>query len=550
VALSWQGRADSMRLLNSHHDLQTLPLKEQDHEIQLHLEAGTYYLNLYAGKSVSRTLTLQVWPAEKIVYFSPLNRDRSDINHTTLFSWSPLPSARSFEVQFFAESQEGQALSSQPVKGSYARLTAPQQGLLYWQVQGRDSEGFVIPAYYRNLFFAVDGPLAAPRLKEPEWQTPLRQPSQEAPKKNSRKAKPKNAFFPTSLKKVWDQILPMAWAEDSAMTSQLTTTNGVRFSWYPVPEADHYVVEISDSAQFESPIVTETVNDEHFDWSGFVPKVYFWRVAAGQRNGKMGLFSESARVDLSHATAAQGLDLAPSGRPSPASEPTSKSTFKKKPAEMVSVMPAKAQELSSEDLAFHWSWTVGLEQLYTDWKLKDGTKASLRGPAATVETHLNVPRRAKGSYIFEGSFSDVQWKRESEQHTPFQGKMSEIRWKLSALRRSSGSNLSYGLRAQQFGYPQRSGPENLVLKQATALGVLARYSWQPDLSWQFDHQLGAESGGGFTVLSLSNQVSFKLTTWEKLDLGVGAGFDFRHFSKSSAGTGSEFAPSLNFNMSW
>ena len=48
---------------------------------------------------------------------------------------------------------------------------------------------------------------------------------------------------------------------------------------------------------------------EEFVWEGFQKSIYYWRVAAGQESGRMGLFNEVSKVDLSQVgnTDIQGL---------------------------------------------------------------------------------------------------------------------------------------------------------------------------------------------------------------------------------------------------
>ncbi|MGE0527571.1 MAG: hypothetical protein AB7P49_10945, partial [Bdellovibrionales bacterium] len=101
-----------------------------------------------------------------------------------------------------------------------------------------------------------------------------------------------------------EMILPSAHAdvsktepeakEDAEQDAQLETV----FSWEEVPGADHYIIEISETGDFRHPVVVQTTPRLEFRWYGGKARSYYWRVAAGRAGGRMGVFSEPARLDL------------------------------------------------------------------------------------------------------------------------------------------------------------------------------------------------------------------------------------------------------------
>lgn len=51
-------------------------------------------------------------------------------------------------------------------------LKLPKSGVFYWRVIAEDDEGFLIPPSYDQLFYGVEKPLAAPKLRTPEPRLP------------------------------------------------------------------------------------------------------------------------------------------------------------------------------------------------------------------------------------------------------------------------------------------------------------------------------------------------------------------------------------------
>jgi hypothetical protein len=84
-----------------------------------------------------------------------------------------------------------------------------------------------------------------------------------------------------------------------AAEAQILRKKNVVFEWEPVEGANQYIIEISSDPEFKTPEVVETLSSTHFVWKKYDPKKkYFWRVASGNSNGRMGLFSEAAPLEV------------------------------------------------------------------------------------------------------------------------------------------------------------------------------------------------------------------------------------------------------------
>ena len=69
-------------------------------------------------------------------------------------------------------------------------------------------------------------------------------------------------------------------------------------SWFQVPGADFYRIEISADSQFLQPFVNTTTPGTEFVLRDLTQDVVYYRVAAEKTSGRKGLFSEPAKVDI------------------------------------------------------------------------------------------------------------------------------------------------------------------------------------------------------------------------------------------------------------
>lgn len=259
LALAWRGSA--ARLV-----IQTLGQAERALEVNgtstlLELPLGQHRLFLRAGAGqTSEALDVEVWRAPVVHLLQPLPRDRVELDREIKFGWLRPAAVKSYSLVV------GERRVDDAESPTTLRFTEPTD--VRWSVYGRDEDGFEIPPPYAYPLFIRERPLAAPKLKEPAVRRPA--------------AEERGASL-------WTYILPSAYADEMWEAE---------FNWEDVPGADVYALEISRTPDFREPVLLKTVGRARFVWRGFEPGEYYWRVAAGSKRGRLGVFSEPAVIDL------------------------------------------------------------------------------------------------------------------------------------------------------------------------------------------------------------------------------------------------------------
>jgi hypothetical protein len=89
-----------------------------------------------------------------------------------------------------------------------------------------------------------------------------------------------------------------AWAQKQKSTPSIKEW-GALLSWEPMPGADLYQLEISEGKDFRTLILSIELSKPEFVFrSQKNPKELYWRVAAGTKAGRLGLFSEPEMMEL------------------------------------------------------------------------------------------------------------------------------------------------------------------------------------------------------------------------------------------------------------
>jgi len=74
---------------------------------------------------------------------------------------------------------------------------------------------------------------------------------------------------------------------------------GFYLTWYAVPHASSYVLQIDDSAEFDSPEIELSLNETMYEPENPpVEGTYFWRIQAIDANGDKGSFTPAAEITL------------------------------------------------------------------------------------------------------------------------------------------------------------------------------------------------------------------------------------------------------------
>lgn len=337
--LRWQGEAQELRVILPDRRVEHLPLSEGEREKTLPLWGGAYSFSLVksdqAGNTISsETLHLSILPAPKIRYTSPLPRERVIVKENTDLAWFKLPDIQRYRVEVITPPKQGDMATlywSADVSQPSTTWQPQTTGRYFWQVYGIDPDGFEIPPHYANEIFSVFNPLSAPRLRAPaktDDESTLKPNEIDREKKSDDQNKKSSTG---AFHRVWELFFAKAYAQEigasagdekksdgasegvnaTNKSSQTQPSRQLIFSWYPVEDADFYIIEISSTPDFLQPEVNQKISSPEFIWREFKNEVYYWRVAAGQNNGRMGLFSEVGTLDVRKLKALKAGELMP-----------------------------------------------------------------------------------------------------------------------------------------------------------------------------------------------------------------------------------------------
>jgi hypothetical protein len=356
VPIAWTGKAEKLQVIKPGVEKsveRTENVKAQQESTELKLAPGNYQLRLADQGGISSPKTVEVLKAPKIYLKKPLPRDRIQIGTPLEFVWESEKALKSYNLKL----SNGQNFD---VTDNFKVLNFDKEQDIVWSIEAHDADGFRVPAMYQSTVYLRHDTLAAPKLLKPKMvdevdvgggvdstsggadasaapakATKLKKsspgPSQKPPKVKNKKSPP-TSKLPSSrscplvrsnnsefTKKVVAAVKEMLgqWLQkknmyfQSTAEAQILRKKNVIFEWEPVEGANQYIIEISSDPEFKSPEVVETLNTTKYVWKKYDPKKkYFWRVASGNSNGRMGLFSDATPLEVvvetkSHAAEAE-----------------------------------------------------------------------------------------------------------------------------------------------------------------------------------------------------------------------------------------------------
>lgn len=329
------------------------------------------------------------------------------------------------------------------------------------------------------------------------------------------------------LKLMKNFLIPSALAspEDSDQDQNLSAPSQktIIFSWFEVPEANYYLIEISKNLNFIDPIVAEKVRTTEFEWSGFEAQVYFYRVAAGQDAGRMGLFSEPQKADLQLLNS---IEMSRQLRPgirikvksathkiNMQSEASQQKTSQ--PTQDPKRAPPKANQpvtLSRQNihLTGELFWAGGLainSQKFNDTKAitQNGWTANRFGG------QLTFPLSQHGHIRIQGSETQSHWFQNSNQK--LQKTLRQKNSLISILKGTLQSNTEMGPFWQSHGIAQRLDSETIQLHTIQQWGLAVHTRYPLFSHWRIRHFIGLGYGDEYYLLRTNNSVLFALNLW-------------------------------------
>lgn len=470
IPLEWQGEAQKLKIQRQGQAEEVREVLKAAQSTEVELPLGSYEVRLTDNKGLSSAKTIEVWKAPKIILKKPLPRDRIQIGEAHEFVWMSDAKVKAYELKM----GNGQNIT---VNENYKTLKFDKEQDLTWSIEAVDEEGYRIPALYESKVYLRSDALAAPKLKQPkiieienEIQ-PQIQPEQNKPQIPNNDSKPSSLFWrnPSLINFIFSQLTPA--------NAQVLRKKQVVFEWEVVEGANQYIIEISSDPEFKNPEVIETINKSQFIWKKYNPTLkYFWRVASGNSNGRMGLFSEPIPLDLiidktdlrkkenliSESTAPVVPAKTKSDTNENNDEKNASNAIENNSNLLTSAAPlSEQQEVNSIDLRPRWSLGLGVGYKSADISGDTNSRIKLGGlNPFNLDLKYQSDSQNMRMYFFDFNYSVQQWKSDLNNNliqSDLNLNESIISWRTSL----KNSNWQYGLSAHQSFYAQR---ENLGVK--------------------------------------------------------------------------------------
>jgi hypothetical protein len=318
----------------------------------------------------------------------------------------------------------------------------------------------------------------------------------------------------------------------------------VVFSWYPVPEAEYYIIEISDSPDFAKPVVAEKIRKEEFTWSQFERRPYYWRVAAGQESGRMGLFSEASEVDLARLSDTNLSELAPGvsvvttpaptpPAPTPVPPPPPSTAASPPPPEptpppapiapVVSAAPPAPLRKVEQEHSFRFVFAPESAQL--KHQNKDQIDGQLNGSSqVTVESEVSTPLEEKGRLVFHFRLSSYEWEPKTPALMPLQESLSTWNLRTRLLHFPARKNWGYGLAVHRSALLERRELETVRFKEHLTYGASLAHLGSLGERSQWEVGLWLTTGESIFATQLTNRLDYRYPAWGILAV-IGLGLD-------------------------
>lgn len=319
ISLDWTGSAKKININKIGEDeLSQLVSINQSSE-QLNLKVGHYKARLADENGLSTTRSIEVVKAPIIYLKKPLPRDRIRTGESVEFIWTNEKSVKEYQIII------GDRIEASTQ--NYKTIIFKTEQDTEWRVEAYDEEGFLIPSMYDSKIYIKDKTLQAPKLKPPSLRLPIK--------------KQNNSLYRFKL---WSFLIAEAYAA-------FDNNNEVLFEWEAVDGADNYTIEVSSDPDFRKPEVIESVKSTHFLWKKYnATKRYYWRVAAGQTYGPMGVFSEPFELKPTEEVPVPVVVEAPVR---PIIEKTKKEEIVEKPVENVIEKKKESDSESASDASLN-----------------------------------------------------------------------------------------------------------------------------------------------------------------------------------------------------
>jgi hypothetical protein len=416
----------------------------------------------------------------------PLPRNRLRTQEANQFLWTRIAEASAYE--FHLQGSRLKIIESSTANSYATKFTEEDDA--QWGVWAKDREGFTIPPLYQYPVFIREQPFAAPKLNSP------------------RLRKPAEVGDGASL---WhwmiEAVLPSAHADDRDDRYEAI------FSWQTVEGANRYLIEVSESRDFRKLVLSSVVSKPEYIWPDYRDKRrYYWRVAAGSSDGRMGVFSEPELVAPA-TVEIRKVVVAPKAAPEP----------KPVPPVVESAPPPPIKVHRTRGWRAYMKPSFGLIQA----KAKESVQADLSGPkllSLAGEKDFSISETLW--WNIQAQYARSTFKPESKEDYPFQDDVLVQTAAVSATRMRSDSAWGLGLSVSMLPEISRAGLEKIESADRVAFGVHTRGFWTSGkLEYHID--LGLKAGAGLYGVSANPLVLRLFGNGALLGAGVDAFYLFR-----------------------
>lgn len=450
ININWTGSAEKIWLeaMSTDQQKQEILIENNVQSHVLSLNPGEYRIYLESKEQRSPSLSIQIWPAPILHLIKPLPRNREHPGKLH-FIWTALPEANSYELIAQGKNKSLRI----PSKQNEIHLEVDTEDDIQWSVEAIDGKGVIIPAPYSYPLYIRKDPFAAPRLKAPQ-----------APSTKTQKS-PNAWWFPF--------LITPARAEnlDSAI-----------LQWEHIEGADFYNLEISESADFRNLVIQQKVTTPEFLWNAMKKnKTYYWRVAAGDLNGRLGLFSEpmiltaASLQEITQWNKRHQIVL-PVQTPPPIIIDKNPSPNPESPNKNIVI---EKQEFQQEEPSSPWSlkWeSFGLNLhpyiFQHSSKIPNSGQAKFSGTViSSMNFHIKTRLNNNSKLSLIGQYSQTGLQAQPIEDYPFQSDLTYHESSLHLNRQYDQSLWFFGVQILNSPIIQRLQPENLGLRTGTGFGI-------------------------------------------------------------------------------
>ncbi len=459
VELFWKGKADELILKTKKGIFKRISVDSSLEKKSFQLPLGDYQALLKKESRQSLRKAVEVRQAPVIHLLRPRPRDRVRIGKVG-FQWEEAENVKAYELQLKGEQTNKQI----KVGSSTQEVTLEKEDFLDWEVWGIDKEGFKVPPPYSYPLYIRKSLFAPPKTKKPKTIK-----------------KRQGAWY--------DWIFPPLYAE---------TPEVALLSWEKIEFAEIYTVEISTSKTFRELVHKVEVSKNRYEFKEATKdQTYYWRVAAGDRQGNMGAFSEPAIVSWvsieepkpklhrkkAVKTKKKPIPLKTSRKKEEKAKKTSPQAKPNKISRTKEANTKKKQSIPSKDILKSIYVAYTPQYSLKQYQMPLNTRSYIQGPTTlSFTTQFNFSLTANFDAYLLAKFDQSEY--QPTQESPFQGNIKSRR--LQGLLGIESKHNKWGLAAFVADLPisSRVGFEEITLNQSLAYGALGSY--QATL-WGFDY---------------------------------------------------------------